>query len=502
MHPSEMMLSMPESSGCLSVVMPAFDEQTSVAEALRRVLDSPFVGEVVVVDDASRDRTAAEVLAFDDPRVRLIQQPVNLGKGAALRRGFREARLPYVIVQDADLEYDPSDYHQMMEPLLTGKADVVFGSRFSGGMERRVLYFWHSLGNKALTLLSNALTNLNLTDMGAGYKAFRREVIQSIDLEEDRFGFDPEVTAKVARGQWRVHEVSISYNGRTYAQGKKIVWSDGLRAAYCTVRYSSLWPTGPKPTEVGLTFRVDEELADTLHVMDSATNYADWIGETFQPYLTGTVAEIGAGSGTMTERIRRTATTTIATDLSDARVRELRERFAGAPDVEVVQGDAASTLSGRAVDAVVMINVLEHLADDVGELTRIRHSLQPGGHVAVFVPAHRALYSQFDQRVGHFRRYSKATLVAALADAGFDLVKVSYFNRPGAVAWWVLARALGRAPTGRRAVQLFDRRVVPVIRHFERNSHPGFGQSLIVVGRRPTRESPATSLAAAPPPVG
>ncbi|MCU1372872.1 MAG: hypothetical protein JWO68_158 [Actinomycetia bacterium] len=224
----------------LSVVMPCFNEEATIATTLKRVLDSPYTGEVIVVDDGSTDDSVDVVERFDDERVRLVRQPDNRGKGAALRRGFAAASFPFVLVQDADLEYDPSDYADLLAPLLAGEADVVFGSRFMGGRPHRVLYFWHSLGNRFLTLLSNALTNVNLTDMETGYKVFRREVIQGFELEEDRFGIEPELTAKAAAGRWRIYEVGISYNGRTYAEGKKIGWRDGVRAVVSIVRYSPI----------------------------------------------------------------------------------------------------------------------------------------------------------------------------------------------------------------------------------------------------------------------
>jgi glycosyltransferase involved in cell wall biosynthesis len=225
---------------CLSVVVPCYNEAATIKELLFRVLESPYVAEVIVVDDGSTDETVSVAGSVSDPRIRLMEQPRNMGKGAALRRGFREATADFVVVQDADLEYDPSDFEFLLQPLLSGKADVVYGSRFVTHRPHRVLLFWHAVGNRLLTAASNAFTNLNLTDMETCYKAFRREVIQDLDLREDRFGFEPEVTAKVAKRGWRVYEVGISYSGRTYAEGKKIGWRDGVHAARCIVRYSSL----------------------------------------------------------------------------------------------------------------------------------------------------------------------------------------------------------------------------------------------------------------------
>jgi len=226
----------------ISVVIPCYNEASTIEAILDAVRASEIRDkEILVVDDASTDGTREKLRSFEgEAGLRVIFHERNQGKGAALRTGFRAATGDVVIVQDADLEYDPKEYPKLLAPIRAGKADVVYGSRFAGGESHRVLYFWHYAANKLLTLSSNMFTNLNLTDMETCYKAFRRDVIQKIDLREERFGFEPEVTAKVARMGCRIYEVGISYSGRTYAEGKKIGWRDGLRALWCIVRYNLL----------------------------------------------------------------------------------------------------------------------------------------------------------------------------------------------------------------------------------------------------------------------
>ena len=477
---------------CLTVVIPCYNERATVAEVVAKVLESPFVAEIVIVDDGSTDGTREILAGLSDPRLRVFEQPINLGKGAALRRGFREATAEFVIVQDADLEYDPADYATVLEPLLQGRADVVYGSRFLGGHAHRVLYYWHSVGNKVLTTASNMFTNLNLTDMETCYKAFRREVIQSIDLQEDRFGVEPEVTAKIARRDWRIYEVGISYDGRTYEEGKKIGWRDGVRAVYSILKYSPLAVRAERRVvdreeELAAHHEWDDELAETLDSLEGAPNYADWIYSMCSPYLGSEVLEVGAGHGDFTGRLAEGRFVT-ATDLSKRCVALLEERYGAKANVEIRHADAANLPDEARFDSAVVINVLEHLEDDEQALRGLRHALRPGGHLLVFAPAFEGLYSEFDRRIGHHRRYRRAQLVEVADRAGFEIVEARYSSSLGAILWWVYSRQLRLTPTKPGNVHLYDRLLVPTLRRLETARPPRFGQSVFLVARRPAEE--------------
>ncbi len=476
----------------VSVVIPVFNEERTIEQIIRRVAGVALRIEIIVVDDGSRDATPAilDRLVTETEGLRIVRRPVNSGKGAAVRQGIALTSGEIVVIQDADLEYDPKNLQALLAPLLEGHADVVYGTRMRGGEPQRAHLFSHYVGNRFLSLLTDVLYNTTISDMEVGYKAFRGELIRSLELVSDDFGFEPEVTAKVLRRPGvRLFELPIAYYGRTYAEGKKIGWKDGVWAVYCVVRYSRLWdrlfPANHRAGRATVTEAAAEvELADTLDSLGEADNYSDWIVSLIEPHLGDRVLEVGAGHGTITARIAP-GREVVATEVSERSAQILRVRFAAQPNVSVVDGLAtADTVTGE-FDSVVLVNVLEHIEDDVGALRHLGALMRPGGRVILFVPAFEALYSNFDAKIGHHRRYRRSQLATALGTAGFEVDDLHYVNSLGAIAWWVVARQLRQTPTRGMAVRVYDKLVVPTLRRREVRRRPRFGQSVFCVARRP-----------------
>jgi SAM-dependent methyltransferase len=455
----------------LSVVIPCYNERFTIREVLRRVAAVDVDKEVIVVDDGSTDGTR-ELLGTLAPQygnVRVILQPRNRGKGAAIRTGFAASRGEFVIVQDADLEYNPAEYPVLLAPLLSGQADVVFGSRFMTG-PRRVHLFWHMIANRALTLLSSLATNLNLTDMETGYKVFRGDIIRAIPLRSDRFGFEPEVTAKVAKLGCRVYEVPISYSGRDYAEGKKIGLSDGISAVYTIFKYWLI-------SDVGAAGHA------TLTRMADLGGYSRDLFRTVEGTIGTRVLDLGAGIGNLA-RFMLDRPKVVLADANPVYLTILERQFGGFENVQVVQLNLDTFVGARdiaplGVDSVICFNVLEHIDDDVRVLRELADGLPSGGRLALGVPAMRALFSSLDTELGHFRRYERQELIDHLTQAGFTVESCRFFNWIGAVGWYVYGRLLRRAHISKLATRGF--RFVSRLRGLEGERGFSFGLSLIAV---------------------
>ena len=469
---------MTESPPLLSVIVPCYNERATVRELLTRVREVDVDKEIIVIDDQSSDgsRDIVAALAAEWPELRHFIQPTNQGKGAAIRRGIEVARGDLIIIQDADLEYDPEEYPKLIKPILDGHADVVFGSRFEG-YPRRVMLYWHTLGNKFLTFLSNMTTNLNLTDMETCYKVFRREVIQSLHLESNRFGFEPEVTAKVSKRGYRVYEVPISYHGRDYWEGKKINWKDGFSALWSIFKYGIFVDVRSEPVGY-LTVRRKERLE----------RYNRWVWNRIAEHVGNRVLELGAGTGSMT-RFLYGRDLVIAADREQGYVDRLRNAFRRRPGVEVewIDPDGArfdsGSLRSRELDTVLFINVLEHLEDDQRALDRAFEILKPGGKAVVYSPADPRIYGPLDVGVGHRRRYSLDDLEQMLTRAGFAIVDGGYQNRVGRIGWRINSQLLRRRNLPSAQSKMFDR-FVPFFRSLDGRS-PRKGLSVIAVGLKP-----------------
>jgi glycosyltransferase involved in cell wall biosynthesis len=463
----------------LSVVMPVYNEQATLREIVRRVSEVPVEKEILIVDDCSTDGSR-EILRDLDGKggVRVFLQPVNQGKGAAVSVGFRYATGDVVVVQDADLEYDPMELLKLLAPITQGHADVVYGSRFLGGGARRVLYFWHTIGNRLLTLTSNMFTNLNLTDMETCYKMFRREVVQSMRIESRRFGIEPEITAKIARRGYRVFEVPISYYGRTYEEGKKIGFKDAVSALWTIVRHSLR--EAEDPTNVGHV---------TLTRMAKLEPYNRWLAGRFHHAVGQRVLEVGAGFGNMTKHLVPRELV-VASDLDPVALEHLQGVFRDNASVRVASyrfplGPAElEEVRGMRFDTIVCLNVLEHIEQDTATLADLSTALVPGGRLILIVPALARLYGTLDEHLRHFRRYEKEELETKIRDAGFVLEECRFLNRPGIFGWYVNGRILRRRVLPRGQLAAF-KLLMPMLEREEKNP-PSVGMSLLAIARKPS----------------
>jgi glycosyltransferase involved in cell wall biosynthesis len=467
----------------LSVLVPLYNEEEFVGALLEKVIAAPLPPdldrEIIVADDGSTDSSIEEVerVAEQYPgMIRLLKAGRNQGKGAALRRAIAAADGELCIIQDADLEYDPREYQRILAPLLDGRADVVYGSRFMVSAERRVLYFWHSLANQLLTGMCNIFADLNLTDMETCYKAFRTSLLKSIPLRSQRFGFEPEITIKLAKRQARIYEVPISYNGRTYQEGKKIGLKDALEAFYVILKYS-----------LSRDIYVNKD-KDILDAFSGALKFNRWMADTIQPYLGKRVLEIGAGIGNLTRILVSRRTKYVATDLDREHLERLRARLAGRPKLEVAVLDASRTEDYRPfrgqMDTVVCLNVLEHIEDDLGTLRNIHSALYEGGRAIILVPEGQSIYCSLDEELGHWRRYSEEQLRRRMEEAGFVVETVLRFNRISRPGWWLNGKILKRRTISRLQLENFDR-MVPLFRRIDAHL-PWSPASIIAVGRKHT----------------
>jgi glycosyltransferase involved in cell wall biosynthesis len=466
----------------LSLLMPVYNERTVVERSISHVLEAPLPEnmerELVIIDDRSTDGTwnILERLAREHPAIRLFRHEVNQGKGAAVRTAIQHAEGDFCIVQDADLEYDPQEYPRLLRPLLDGHADAVFGSRYLAGGQTRVLPFWHSLMNKGLTAVSNMFSNLNVTDMETCYKAFRTDLLKSIPIRSNRFGFEPEIVMKTAKRKLRVYEVPISYHGRTYEEGKKIGWKDGVKALATILRFWLIDDLYIEPYGRGM-----------LNNLTGTPQYLSWLARVVRPHLGDTVLEVGASIGQMTGRLMARRLRYVACEREPLYLHALRNRFLRTPNVCVREfnPDSPADLDRleNAFDTILCLNVLELLEDPAVTVSALVRSLDPGGALVALVPRNPSLFCGIDRTLGNRRRFTEAQLHALAAGSGCRVEKIHQMNKIGAVAWRIYGGLLRRRSIAKLTLKLFDksvwfwRRVDPLL--------PWRGLSLVVVFRKP-----------------
>lgn len=450
----------------LSILIPVYNERSYLRKCVERVVQAPLPPglrrEVIIVDDASTDGTkqVVKAIAAQHPEtVKAFFQEVNQGKGAAIRRAIQEMSGDYVVFQDADLEYDPAEYPALLKPILLGHADVVYGSRFIPREMCRVLNYHHSVGNRLLTTFSNILTGLNLTDMETCYKAFRSDVLKTIPIRSNRFGIEPEITAKIAKRACIVYEVPISYYGRTYSEGKKINWKDGVSAIYTCLKY---WAVDDCFEE-----RYGHEILANFAL---ARRFNRWMSDMIAPHLGERICEIGSGIGNISRFLPKKELLTV-TDNDPVYINLLKNAFRNYDGVTVAKADLTcdadfDSLERVGYDSVVCLNVLEHIEDDKAALLRMKRILQPDGRIILLVPQHKWLYGTYDANVGHCRRYSRAELEKLLDDAGFVLESSRGFNFVAMFGWWLNAVLLKRQTMSKVQMKFFDL-LVPFMRLLE-----------------------------------
>jgi glycosyltransferase involved in cell wall biosynthesis len=464
----------------LSILMPVYNERTVVERSISLVMAAPLPEnmerELIIVDDCSTDGTYAilERLAAAYPEIRLYRHEKNAGKGAAVRTAIGKAEGDFSIVQDADLEYDPAEYPRLLQPLLDGHADAVFGSRYMAGEQMRILPFWHSMINKGLTLVSNMFCNLNLTDMETCYKVFRTDLLKSVPIRSNRFGFEPEITMKSAKRKFRIYEVPISYHGRTYEEGKKIGWKDGVKALAVVLKFWLIDDLYAAPYGRGV-----------LNNLTGTPQYLSWVARKLRPHLGDTVLEIGAGIGNISGRLMSKRLLYVAAERDPLHLHALRNRFLRTPNVVVQQLDPARpedfAAMERCFDTALCLNVLEYLEDPAAMLRAVRSSLHPNGTVIVLAPQGPALFGNVDRRLGHKRRYRAAELRALVEGQGFTVEQEYQFNRVGTLPWWAFSRAMGAGNISKLVLKIFDK-TVWLWRRVD-GLFPWRGLSLILVAR-------------------
>jgi glycosyltransferase involved in cell wall biosynthesis len=442
----------------LSVLIPVYNERAVVERSLTQVLAAPLPEEMerelIIVDDFSTDGTSAilERVAAMEPRIRLVRHPVNRGKGAAVRTAIQHASGDFCVVQDADLEYDPAEYSRLLRPLLDGHADAVFGSRYLRGEQTRVLPFWHSMINKFLTLVSNMFCNLNVTDMETCYKVFRTDLLKSIPIRSDRFGFEPEITMKSAKRNLRIYEVPISYHGRTYEEGKKIGWKDGLKVFGVILRYWLIDDLYIEPYGRG-----------SLNNITGTPQYVSWMTSILRPHIKDTVLELGAGIGNIAGRLIGRKQHYIAAEKDPLYLHALHNRFLRTPNVSVRNVDPTQSADfegiQQSVETVLCINVLEYMPDPAATLRSIRSTLKPGGVLLVLVPQGPRMYGTIDETLGHKRRFQASSLCRMLEEQGFTVQGLHQLNKIGTPAWWLYGRVLKRKHISKVTLKLFDKTV-------------------------------------------